>query len=481
MTQRPMPWSLLRLPNNPFARGVALLVGGTAGSQLLLIIAAPLLTRLYTPDEFGLLAIYTAMLIMLLSVCTLCYDEAIPLPAAEEDGANIAVLSMLVAVGMTALSAVVIHAWGDRLAWIMDGEALTPYMWVLPLGLLLGSLSQVLGFWALRRKSYGLVARTRFKQTGATLAMQLGGVSLGPLALLLGHALGQGAGCIALGRSAAASGVFQHVSWTGMRLAAMRYRNFPMFSTWSNLMDAAGRELPTILLAYLFGAGAAGLYALANRVLGLPMTVLGSAIAQVLLVNASQAHRDARLGALVRTVYEKLAQIAMPIVMVLVFTAPDLFAFVFGKAWREAGVLVQWMAPWLYVRFIASPLSTLIPVLEVQREGLVFYMIVFAVRVTAILAGGLLGDLVLTVALFSIGSMLCWVGYLIWITLRVGNSPSALLRPSLSALIWGALCMTPLITAKTFFTEPYDLWLPALAVSLLFVAARFLYLLRRAY
>jgi len=335
-----MPWSLLRLPNNPFARGVALLVGGTAGSQLLLIIAAPLLTRLYTPDEFGLLAIYTAMLIMLLSVCTLCYDEAIPLPAAEEDGANIAVLSMLVAVGMTALSAVVIHAWGDRLAWIMDGEALTPYLWVLPLGLLLGSLSQVLGFWALRRKSYGLVARTRFKQTGATLAMQLGGVSLGPLALLLGHALGQGAGCIALGRSAAASGVFRHVSWTGMRLAAMRYRNFPMFSTWSNLMDAAGRELPTILLAYLFGAGAAGLYALANRVLGLPMTVWqcdrSSAAGQCL-----PAHRDARLGRwFVRST--ETTQIAMPSYGV-VFTAPDLFAFVFGKAWREAG---YWCSGW---------------------------------------------------------------------------------------------------------------------------------------
>ena len=45
------------LPKNAFARGVSVLVGGTAGAQLLTILAAPLLTRLYGPEDFGLVAV----------------------------------------------------------------------------------------------------------------------------------------------------------------------------------------------------------------------------------------------------------------------------------------------------------------------------------------------------------------------------------------------------------------------------------------
>jgi len=45
------------LPKNAFAHGVSVLVGGTAGAQALTALAAPLLTRLDSPEDFGLLAV----------------------------------------------------------------------------------------------------------------------------------------------------------------------------------------------------------------------------------------------------------------------------------------------------------------------------------------------------------------------------------------------------------------------------------------
>ncbi len=467
------------LPRHAFARGVGLLASGTAGSQALLMLAAPLLTRLYTPEQFGLLAVYTGLLSMLLSISTLTYEEAIPLPETDEEGANVAMLCLAIA-GLVALAcgAVILFADGHILRRL-DAAAIAPYIGLLPIGLFLASASQILAFWAMRRKHFSLVAQTRLKQSLANTTMQLAGYKLATLALILGHTAGQTTGCLSLARYARDSAGFRHISLRGMLAAGKRYRNFPLFSTWSNLLNTAGRELPSILLAALFSPAAAGLYALANRVLAMPMTVLGGAIAHVLLANAAQAQREGRLGQLVAAVYDKLSHIAMPFVLMLIVIAPDLFTLAFGQDWRQAGVLVQWMTPWLYIRFIASPFSTLIPVLEKQREGLVFYAIVFVVRIAAILAGSLQHDLVFTVALFSMGSVLCWAAYLIWITVLVGNSSSSLLRPLLKSLGWGGLCMAPLIAG--LHAGQMAAWISAALLSVLLICARFYFLLRKAY
>ncbi|NYT38951.1 lipopolysaccharide biosynthesis protein [Allopusillimonas soli] len=476
----PIAWIRTILPSTPFARGVSLLAGGTAGSQALLMLAAPLLTRLYTPDLFGLLAVYTSLLGMFLSVSTLCYEEAIVLPECDRDAANIAALCMSITVIVVVLCSVVLHSANQFIARELDAGRLVRYLWLLPLGLLLAGFTQIMSLWAMRHKQFSLVAQSRMVQTVITLTLQLGAYRLAVLALLLGHTLGQAASLLTLNSGIRRRSRIRGISLSGMRQAAWRYRNFPYFSTLSNLLDTGGRELPTILFAMLFSPGAAGLYALANRVLAMPMTVLGSAIAHVLLANAPQAHRDGELGSMVAIVYGRLSHIAMPAVLALMMVAPDLFALVFGQEWREAGLLAQCMAPWLYMRFVASPLSTLIPALEKQREGLVFYAAVFALRIIAIVIGGLSNSLTMAVVLLSLASVLSWGAYLIWITGQIGNSIRNLAWTSLSSLGWGLLCIAPLIANKLYLNHD-GTWMVALLMTGLLISLRIYYLLRQIY
>ncbi|MGR2736914.1 lipopolysaccharide biosynthesis protein [Billgrantia sp. Q4P2] len=468
------------LPTHAFARGVSVLVGGTAGAQLLAIAAAPLLTRLYTPEDFGLLAVYGGLLALFTVVASGRYQMAIPLPETEREAAEVLVLSLAVA-ALTTFAALLLVALGGRsLAEALGVPALTPWLWLLPLGVAFAGSFQAASHWAVRTRAFPAIAATKIKQSLALLVIQLGASPLGGGGLLLGHAAGQGVGTLTLVRPALRAAAEHRVTAAGVWAAARRYRKFPLFSTWSGLFNTLGKQLPPLLFAVLFSPVAAGLYALAHRVLAMPMTLIGEAVGKVFFSSAAEAHRRGELGPLVAKVHATLAQVAMPPAIVLMVIGPDLFALVFGERWREAGDFARWMAPWLYLVFITSPLSHLFSVLERQGQGLAFQALLLGVRVAAIAIGAALDDLLLTVALFSLGSAACWVGFLGWIAVLTGNRPQRLAVSTLTALGWSLALLAPLVVVE-WLAPVWLPWSAALLLSAALVGLRYLFLFRRAY
>ncbi|HEY9459863.1 MAG TPA: oligosaccharide flippase family protein [Paralcaligenes sp.] len=467
------PSAIIRkiLPKNQFARGVSILVGGTAGSQLLAICAAPVVTRLFSPADFGVLAVYAGLLGLFTVIASLRYELAILLPEDNQEAADTATLSLLVVVAVSVLSIIIVFLGDESIPTLLGVPVLSHYFWLLPIGLLLVGIYQVFNYWALRTKNFTVITGARLKQSLTSIAIQLLGYPLGPVALLISHAAGQGMGVFSLGKAALRYPQFRHVSFSGIVAAAKRYRQFPIYSTWAGLLNSGGNQLPSLMFAALFSPAAAGLYALTSRVLNMPMIMIGSAIGNVFFTNLAEAHREKRLPQLVAAVQEKLAHVVMPPTLVLLIAGPQLFAFVFGESWREAGIFSQWMAPWLYVVFITSPLGALFDVLERQQQELIFETALFITRIATIAVGALIGDLITTVALFSLGSMLCWLGYLLWITVSSGNPARSLIKPTVTALAWGALCMTPL-ALSVWLPLNRNLWFYGLALTGVLVGMR---------
>lgn len=432
-------------PKSAFARGVGVLVGGTAGAQALMVLAAPLLTRLYSPDDFGLLAVYSGLLAICTVIAGLRYELAIPLPKSNAEAANVVVLS-LVAVALTStVVALAAWVWGSEIAATLEVPRLAEYFWLLPLGVLLIGTYQVFNYWAIRTKEFKAIAQTRITQTLGTLAVQLLGYKAGGFSLLLGQAGGQSIGSYRLARSAFTHPDFKRWSWDGVLSAAKSYRRFPIFSTWGALFNVAGRQLPPLMFAAFFGGSAAGLYALAHRVLAMPMTIIGNAVGNVFFSNAAEANREGRLGSLVTSVHEKLSQIAMPAAVVLVVAGPELFSFVFGPVWEEAGIFARWMAPWLYMVFITSPLSTLFSVLHMERQGMLFQAGLFVARVIAICIGAWMNSMFLSVLLFSLVSTIFWGGFLAWVSYATGGKLRDMALPSLISLAISSVCILPVV------------------------------------
>ncbi len=433
------------LPKNKFARGVSVLIGGTAGAQLLSVLAAPVLTRLYSPDDFGMLAVFTAILTFFTVISAGRYELTIPLPDSEQDAADLTVLGFSLVLCTTIISAFIFIIWPQKIATIINTPQLANYLWIIPLGVFFLGSYQVFNKWAVRQKQFTVIAKTRIYQSVGTLAIQLGGHSLGPLALMGGHATGQGIGASGLAYLALKRPELKKISWRNIKKQAYRYRDFPVFSTWTALFNTASLQFAPIMFIAIFGATVTGLYALTLRMLTLPSSLIGNAVGSVFLSEAPKAKREGNLAELVTKLHSRLVMAgALPLVVLLLF-GPDLFALVFGEEWRKAGVYSQWMAPWIYLQFQWSPLSMLTTVLQLQRQALVSQIITFFSRFGVLGIVWTLGSNAdIGILLFAIVSAIVYLVRMLWFMNKAGVNVVGILIVDIKWICITLLTLSPI-------------------------------------
>ena len=285
---------------------------------------------------------------------------------------------------------------------------------------------QVFNYWAIRTRAYLMIARTKFTQSLIMVLIQLVGYALGPLSLLLGRVAGQAAGTARLGSLAVVDHreSFRNVTSSCVCNASVRYYNFPLYSSWAGLLNAAGTHTPAILIAIFYGASAAGLYMLAHRVIALPMNLVGIAIADVFMPNAVDAVRERRLKDSVASLQRQLAWIALPPAALLFVVAPDGFRITFGAEWEQAGQMIRWLTPMLFLQFIASPLSRIFMVLERQMLELGLQVNLLVLRLGSLTVAGILDiDLLDAVLWYGAASGLGYFAYFMAIAWVSGNTP----------------------------------------------------------
>jgi O-antigen/teichoic acid export membrane protein len=469
------------LPKNRFVRGVSVLVVGTVVAQGVMVLASPILTRLYSPEDFGLLAVFTALLSTVVVVASLRYELAIPLPDSDEDALPLLVLSLSIVIAMAVLSAIPLLLFRNEIARLCNTPALASYIWLVPLGALFAGAYNVLNFWGVRTKAFTPLAKTKVSQSLAAVGIQLGGASLGPVALLVGQVAGNASGSLSLSLRLLprCRQAFARVSPASVLQAARRYKTFPLFSASCAVLDTVASQLPAVLFAMLFSAAAAGSYGLAYRVLSVPMQLLGQAIGNVFLSSGAEARRDGNLRPMVLRIHRQLAHLGMPPILVLLIAGPAMFTQVFGPNWQQAGVFAQWLAPWLYLVFITTPLSALFEVLERQGIAMVIQGVTLVVRVVSISVGAWIGDLVIAVALFALGNCACKLATLSCVIHLSGNRWRCLWHPSASAFAWSVPLVSPVLLG-TIWGIDQQLWILAFASAFLFIAVRYTYLIKNA-
>jgi len=457
------------LPKGQFARSVAVLAGGTAGAQLLMIAASPILTRLYTPEDFGLLAVYMSLLSLFTVISSMRYELAIPLPESDQEAAYLTLLSLFIVVFVTIISGVAVVFAGSYAAKLLGTPKLANFFWLLPVGIFLIGSYQVFNYWALRTKSFPTIAKTRIRQTISTVTIQVIGFKLGGITLVLGQAVGQGAGTLTLAKPAIKRPEFKGWKWVDLKIVAKRYRNFPLFSTWSGLANTAGMQIPPLMFAALFSPAIAGFYAIAHRVLALPTGLIGGAIGNVFFSNAAEDYRKGQLQPLFENVLDKLVMISIPIMVLLIFAGPTLFEFVFGTDWKQAGIFAQWMAVWIGMVFISSPLSVLFSIVEKQAVGLFFQSIMLIVRVIVIFIGYRLDNVLLTIIMFSFSSAIMWFGFLLWAAKQSNSSIFFVIKTFIKRMLLTLILTIPLILVSVLSVKPL-IWWGGLIISAIFLA-----------
>jgi O-antigen/teichoic acid export membrane protein len=470
------------LPKNKFARNVSVLVSGTTGAQILLILSIPFLTRLYTPEDFGILAVYASLLSFIVVIASLRYELAIPLPKNEVEAANVAFLSLLLVIVITILTGIVVLIFGSSIIKLMNVPLLANHLWLLPVGVFFSGVYTVFNYCSIRRKHYKSIAYAEFTKSVVSIVTQFTVFKLGSIGLLLGQVVSQIVGTTTLAKSALSMPRFKQISWRGVCQIAKRFRQFPIFSTWNSLLNTAGLYFPPLLLAIFFGPISAGLYSIANRVLNLPASIIGRAVGQVFFTDASKARREKNLGPLISKILEKLLSFSIPPALFIILIAPSFFSFVFGDEWKMAGEFASLMVPWIILSFIFSPVSTLFVVMEKQKQFFLMQIILLFMRFLAFLLGIILNDIWITIAAFSLASAFCYFLFIIYANYVVGNSFFNLFRFLLNNFLIAILVAFPILFTTNFLLDKINILLPlSLLVSCTILIAHYWRLFSLAY
>jgi O-antigen/teichoic acid export membrane protein len=425
-------------PSGRFAIGAGLLVSGTAAGQAIVILSAPLLTRLYSPGEFGALGVYVGVLAFITLVASFRYEVAIPLPRSENSARALLIVALVVTVGVAGLTGVLVAFFGHKLAARTNMAVLEPYLWLLPIGVLVGGGQKALLYWALRRRAFGHIARVRMQQGGGIAGFQalFGLLHLGAGGLVAGHLLGVASGFAGLARYAwkGDKAEFLRIRLRKMWHSARRYRRFPLYSTWSDMANVAGTQIPLILLASMFSPLIAGLYMLAHRVANAPAALVAEAIGKVFMAGAATARNDGTLPELCLRVFQLLLRLGVGPLLIVALVAPEFFQLVFGAGWKEGGFYLRLMVPWLSAVFIFAPLSTLYGVLERQPMDLTFQITLLVSRMSALVAGAALAGPIVAIGLYSITAAAVYIGFGTALLHEAGVSYRDLMRTALGEL-----------------------------------------------
>lgn len=371
-----------------FVRSVGVLVGGTAFAQALMVLVLPLLTRLYTPEDFSVLAVYTSILGIISVAACLRLEIAIPLPQRDDDAANLLALALCSSAGVAGLSALVVALFPTQIIALVAQPKLEPYLWLLPLGIWLSSSYAALQFWATRKKRFSVIAKTRMTQAigGAGMQVGFGWAGIAPLGLVLGQMINSGAGIFGLVRDALKNDrpALRAINWTIMRRIFSEYDRFPKYSTFESLANSVSIQLPIIIIAALAVRTEAGFLMLASRVMFAPMALIGGAVSQVYLSRAPDELRAGTLGKFTTNILGGLTKTGVGPLVFAGIIAPIVFPMIFGISWQRSGEMVAWMTPWFIMQFLASPISMILHITQNQCAALVLQILGIVLRIGAV-------------------------------------------------------------------------------------------------
>jgi len=404
-------------PKSEFSRNVLTLMTGTTIAQAIPIAISPILTRIYTPEDFGILALFVAMTSILGTIASGRYELAIMLPKKDKDAINLFALGFIIVSLLTIILFFIIIIFHDNILGILNNQNISLWLYFIPIAVFFTGIYNLLNYFNNRKKQYRDLANATIVKSIITAIIQLsiGIVKGGVVGLISGQLISQFFANMKLLKNLTKNkNLIRSISKIKIFILAKKYKDFPKFTLWAGLLNTSSTQLTNILISSLFNVKTLGFYSLSQRMLGMPSALIGGSIGQVFFQEATkERHQTGSAISTFQSTLKKLMIIGVPFFSLMFFFIEDAFTFVFGEEWIVAGKYAKILMPFFMINFISSPLAISMSIFEKQKHGLYINIILI---ITA------LGTLFLSmlfhwkfIEFLTILSILMFIDYLLFI------------------------------------------------------------------
>lgn len=362
---------------------------GTIIAQAIPVAISPILTRLYTPEDFGVLALFIAIASAFSVIATLRYHLAIVQAHHTKDAISLVFLSAFIGAVVSLISLVAIYFFNEEIQSFFTNKEIGKWLYLVPISIFLSGLYQSLNFWLTRKKVFKTIAFSKMNQGVGSSAVQiaLGGGAFGALGLISGYIIGQVVSLATLLKNGfSIRNEFTLLRKERIKENAIKYQAMPKYSAPGTLADNLSVQMPIFILSKYYDMAVTGIFSLTFRILNIPLSLVSGALHQVLLQRLASISNISPFKTMlfILKLFLVLLITMVPLVIFMWFYGEAFFAFVFGEAWREAGAMAKILVFAVAIRFAVSPLSAVLALERNIKIG-VFWQFTYLFTISTVL------------------------------------------------------------------------------------------------
>ena len=234
---------------------IAKLVTGNGFAQIAKSFLSIIISRLYQPENFGILQNFSSIVNIFAVTSSLRYEQTIILPKDDKSATNQAYISLFFTLLTTIIFSSVIFFGGRKIALILNSPALVKFLWLVPINILLLGINNIFTLWNTRFRKYSRLALSHItnEMVGEGTTAGLGAFSLvSSDSMIFSRILGQMVSLIFLAvRTIKEQGrvILRNFDLSKIYSGIVQYKKFPLYNIWSSLLNSLALYLPGIILS----------------------------------------------------------------------------------------------------------------------------------------------------------------------------------------------------------------------------------------
>lgn len=376
--------------NKVYYRNFLTMLSGNTLSQLIPFIIAPILSRIFSPEEFAVLANFMAIVSVIGIISTGRLELAVPIPDDRKKAQKI-VFTGLVITLLLGLLSVLIPVFAYQISALYKDNQLGNYLWMVPFSVVSFGLLGLTNNWNLRHEKFQLLSIGKVAQSIVNngLAALLGYIGWGINGLIIAWLLSQYVNIFILLASVNHNVNYKDFGIATLKTTLKEYKDFPLINSLHAFTDVFITQflLYWVISSY-FGFLELGLFAMMNKYVKAPIVLISSSVSQLFYVEAGKAiNQKISLFPIVKKTVRTSVLFAIPFTIVLLLLGPWVFKIYLGNKWEVAGIYAQCLAPMLFLYFILSPISGLPILLNKQKSAFIFSVIGYSFTILALFIG----------------------------------------------------------------------------------------------